>query len=338
MLVFVMACNAMGATWPVAVRRLAEATLATLPLLALLFLPIALFGLDSLYPWTQPERVTHPEARHLLEHKLGYFRLPFFFGRAVVYFGVWTFAGFVLRRWSLRGDETRHDPRAARAQRVWSAVLLPAVGLTLTFAAFDWLMSLSPDWFSTMYGVYFFAGGFLGALALLTVLVAAARRAGYLARVGRAHGYALGRLLFAFVVFWAYIAYFQYFLVWIADRPVEARWFLERVHGPHRPASVFLAVGHFVLPFFYLLPYGTKQRASLLVPAAVWLLAAHYVDVHWLVAPARHDGLALHWLDAAALVAVSGWAVAFAVWRQRGHLLAPVHDPAYERALEYESA
>jgi hypothetical protein len=262
--------------------------------------------------------------------------LPFFCVRSVVYLSFWTLAcealGAVSRRLDRAGDE-----RAKRRLKTLSSALLPPLGLTLTFAAFDWVMALSPDWYSTMFGVYFFAGGFVAAIATVVVLLAAARRAGHLLSVGRAHNYALGRLLLAFVVFWAYVAYFQYFLIWIANRPLEARWYVDRLSHGYGRVGLYLLFGHFIVPFLLLLSYGVKQRLATLVPISVSLIFAHYIDIHWLIAPARGRPQPFSWQDLAALLAVGGLSVAFGVWRLRGHLLAPVHDPSYERSLHYES-
>jgi hypothetical protein len=337
MAALLMACHTMGATWPVALQRLAEATTAIMPLLALFLIPV-LLGLSLLYPWMHPNAITDAHVAELLRHKLPLMNRPFVIARAIFYVVVWVVVCAGLRRFSVAMDRPG-GPDLTLRLRAFSAVLLPAVGITGSWAAFDWLMSLSPDWYSTMYGLYVLGGGFLGALALMVVLVVGLQRAGHLPGVQRAHYYALGRLLLSFVVFWGYVAYFQFFLVWIADKPIESRWYLERLRGGYRWVSGFLVVAHFLIPFFALLPYSVKQRARALRAIAVWLLVAHYVDVHWLIAPARGAGTrgVFHWLDAAALLCVVGFSLAFAVWRQRGHALAAAWAPAYERALEYHS-
>ena len=333
-LILLLTCHAMNATWPVAIRRVIEACVSTLPLLAILFLPI-LLGAGELYPFMHPERVADLRTRHLLEHKHAWLNQPFFVGRSVFYLLCWTALATVFRRLSLSIDRPERNHRALQ---VLSCALLPLTALTLTFASFDWVMALSPDWYSTMFGVYYFSGGFVAAIALLVVLIVLAQSGGWLARVGRSHSYALGRLLLAFVIFWAYIAFFQFFLIWIANKPIEARWYLDRITGGYRAVSWFLLIGHFAVPFFVLLSYRIKQRASRLLPVALWLLVAHYADVHWLIAPARQAPHAFSWLDLPALLALTGITVAFGVWRQRGQLLAPIGDPSYERALAYESA
>jgi hypothetical protein len=337
MAAFLMACHTMAATWPVALQRLAEATTAIMPLLALFVVPV-LLGLSRLYPWMHPNTITDAHVAELLRHKLPLMNRPFVVGRAIVYVAVWVGVCAGLRGFSVAMDRA-DGPDLTLRLRAFSAVLLPALGITGSWAAFDWLMSLSPDWYSTMYGLYVLAGGFLGSLALMVVLVVGLQGAGHLPGVQRSHYYALGRLLLSFVVFWGYVAYFQFFLIWIADKPLESRWYLERLRGGYRWISGFLVVAHFLIPFFALLPYAVKQRARALRLIAVWLLVAHYVDVHWLIAPARGAGTngVFHWLDAAALLCVGGFSLAFGVWRQRGHALAAAWAPAYERALEYHS-
>jgi hypothetical protein len=335
MLALLMTCHAMGATWPVALRRLQEAVVGAMPLISLLFLPV-LLGMSQLYPWRHPEAVADPVARELLEHKLGWLNWGGFTGRAVAYQVLWLATARALRRWSFEMDHPS-APDRTRAMKILSSIFLPAVGLALTFAAFDWLMSLSPDWYSTMFGLYYSIGGFLAAIALWTILTAAVQRTGRLAGVGRSHYYALGRLLLAFVVTWAYLAFFQFFLIWIANKPLEARWYVDRSRGGWAVVSGLLFFGHFAAPFVLLLSYRLKQRLAPLTVLSAWILVMHYVDVHWMVAPARGGGPIYHWLDLGALLFVAGLALAFAVWRQRGRPLVPTGDPALDRAFAYES-
>ncbi len=336
-LILLMICNAMRATWPVAVRRLLEAIVGALPLLAVLFVPI-LLGAETLYHgWLRPEDITDEHARALVEHKRSYLNLPFFLVRAGVYFVVWIACGELLRRWSLKADA---DPALAASRRpdIFSAVALPPVAFAFSFAAFDWLMSLEPTWYSTMFPVYVFAGGFVAALALLTALTRAAERGALLPKLSESHYYALGRLLLAFTIFWAYAAYFQFMLQWIANLPEEVEFYLHRAHGGWGTVAAALVVVQFAIPFLLLLNYRLKRRPGLLAAVALWILAAHYIDVHWLVVPAAPGHPArYHWLDLAALVAVVSASVAFAALRLRGKRMAPVNDPALPAALRYES-
>jgi len=333
-LIFLMIGHAMNAGWPVVVRRLTETIVASLPLLALLFVPL-LFGLHSLYPWTRPETLGEEGMRSVMA-KRPYLEVPFFVVRSAIYLAVWVVIGGLLRRWSLARDA---DPgiESSGKMRALSAGALPAVAVTFSFASFDWLMSLTPTWFSTMYPVYWFAGGFVAALALLVLLTFAAQDGGWLPEISLPHYYALGRMLLAFVIFWAYAAYFQFFLIWIANRPDEVTFFADRVRGPWRVLTVVLVVLQFVAPFFALLSYRLKHRPRQLAFVAAWVLAAHYLDVHWLVMPAVRPRAPFHWLDLAALLAVGGACTAFSATRLRGRAIVPINDPELPRALRYES-
>jgi hypothetical protein len=332
-LALLMAFHAAGAIWSVLVRRLVEAVVAALPLCALLFVPVAL-GAGHLYPWMHPGAVADAEQRQVLLHKLAIYGLGFWLGRAAVYLVVLAGIGWLLRRWSLVGDRAG-APLHQDRQRAFSSAGLPLLAIVGTLAAWDWLMSLSPDWTSTMFGLYYLCGGFLAALALLPLLTAIAARHGHLPGVRPAHYHAIGRLLFAFLVFWAYTAYWQYMLSYIANRPAEARWFADRLAGAYRWPARFLVVGHFALPFFALLSYRAKHRPGLVAGAGAWILVAHYFDVHWLVAAARGRETPFSWLDLAAVAAVAGLALAFSLWRQRGVALVAHRDPRLVEALAY---
>ena len=341
-LIFTMVGHVMGATWVAAVRRLTEAVTGTFPLLALLFVPIAV-GASYLYIWVEPAHVQEEHLGHLLEHKEPYLNLTFFVIRAVLFFGIWILVAELLRRWS-RARERTEDGRSIGPDigrdRALSAALLPLVGIALTFAAFDWLMSLEPAWFSSMFGVYYFAGAFLGGLALLVILSYAARRAGLLGEhvLTRYHFHALGRLLFGFVVFWAYIAFFQAMLIKIANKPEEVVFYVHRIEGSWLGLTYALIIGHFTVPFLLLLPRAVKFRPAVLSAIAGWLLVIHYLDIYWLVLPALHPhGAAPHWLNLAALAGVAGVTVAFASWRMRGVSLLAEGDPRLAEGIAYRS-
>lgn len=347
-LLLLMIGHAVSARWMVVVRRLQEAMVSALPMLALLFIPVAL-GLGYLYVWADLPAHIDPahvdeELAHRLEHKRPYLNVPFFIGRTAFYFAVWILVAELLRRWSLARDRRAREPAGehegeTRRETRLAAAMLPLVGLCLTFAAFDWLMSLDPTWFSSMYGVYYFAGSFMGGLALLAVLSHATKRSGLLAReLSRFHFHAVGRLLLAFVLFWAYIAFFQAMLIQIANRPEEVTFYLRRTEGTWLWFCYALIIGHFVAPFVLLLPRDVKYRPAALATIAGWLLVMHYIDIYWLILPFLHDtGAAPHWLDLAALMGVSGLACAFAAWRQRGVPVLPRNDPRLARALTYRS-
>jgi hypothetical protein len=325
-LILLLSVHAMNATWPLVVRRLCEAVVATLPLFAALFVPIAM-NLRAIYPWAvDPSRV----------HRLAWFGVALFYARAAAYFVVWCVAALLLRRWSLADDRLTHRPPSIGRARSLAAASLPAVGLAMTFSAIDWWMSLAAPWFSTMYGLYTFAGGFLAALALITLLLLDAERRGAIAAT-LDHYYALGRLLLSFTIFWAYIAFFQLLLIWIADRPDESIYYLRRAHGGWRGVSWLLALGQFAAPFFALLPYPVKRSRRALLAIAGWLLLMHFVDALWLIAPeARQDRSPLQFGDLGALLFFVGLSGAVAVALARGHALLPVGDPRLSAALRYQ--
>jgi hypothetical protein len=335
-LCLVMIAHTTGAGWIVVLRRLAENVAATAPIYVVLFVPIAA-GMRVLYPWVPPLDALSADVRASVAAKTAYLNVPFFLVRAAVYLGTWWLLAWALRRWSLRQDR---DPGSASLARITalSGLGLVLFAFTLTFAAFDWLMSLAPAWHSTAFGVYVFAGGMVAALALLVVLTRAYERAGVLAgTVAASHYHALGRLLLTFVVFWAYIAYAQGFLIWIADVPREATWYLARWGGGWKWPLAILVGGHFALPFLVLLSRRAKRSGAVMTWLAVWLLAMHYVDVAWVVLPALDRRVPLPWLELAALATVGGVTLAFGAWRSSGHLLVPAGDPRLAAALGYES-
>ncbi len=335
-LCFLAIVNAMNATWPVAVRRLAEGMSATLPLFAVLFAPLFL-GLSSLYPWMTPEQFRDPHTHEIVMHRLAYYNVPFFAVRWVVVFVCWIALALAFRRWSLQQEGGKGEALRRRICVAGVAGLIP-LALTLSVAAFDWLMSLTPAWYSTVFGVYFFAGAFVGGIAALVVLAARLQGQGLLPELRGSHFHALGRMLLAFTAFWGYIAFFQYMLIWIANRPAEGAWFVQRAASPWRAMSVALVLGQFVIPFVVLLSFRIKRSSRLLAPVAIWILAFHYVDMYWLVMPAFASvGFRASWMDGAALLAVGASAVLCGMWLLRGRALLPVGDPALARALKYES-
>jgi len=225
-LAFVMIGHAANATWPVSVRRLAEASFAGLPLLALLFVPIAL-GATSLYPWTRPTAYAEP-TRTVLEHRRAFMSPGFFAGRAAFYLVLWTALGTLLRGWSLAMERRADGGRYVSRLRNLSYAGLLSGGVTTAFAAFDWLMSLSPEFSSTMFGAYFIGMCLLAGVAWLVLVVAFADAHDRAGPVGSSHYHALGRLLLAFLIFIGYLAFFQFMLCWIGNLPAEVGWYLAQ--------------------------------------------------------------------------------------------------------------
>lgn len=332
-LVFVLIQFATRAGWSVTVRRLAEHVMGTLPGLALLGLPLA-WGVHDLYHWTHPEAVA---ADPVLQGKRPYLNEGFFLLRSLVYLASWSAMAWWFRRQSLRQDELG-QPDLTRRLQTLSPLGLIWFALTLTFASFDWIMSLDPHWYSTIFGVYVFAGAFLSALAFLIVLALFLQSAGLVSHlVTTEHYHDLGKLLFGFVVFWAYIAFSQFMLIWYGNIPEETAWYWHRLHHGWGSVSVLLAVGHFVLPFFFLLPRSVKRRWSTLLAAALWVLLMHYVDLFWLVVPSLHQDFQVGLVYLWTLLGVGGIFLAVLGWLMRRRALVPARDPRLEEALSFEN-
>lgn len=352
-LILLMAGYATNARWMSVVRRATEAVVLPLPALVVLFVPIV-FGAAWLYPWQSPPAGLSGHALEILRHRRAYLNLPFFTVRAAIYFLVLIVAGFLLRRWSVRrdahlaelppaGDEVAAEAFLAR-DRTLASAMLPPVGLALTFAGIDWMMSLEPVWYSSMFGFYLFAGGFLTAIAVVTILTARLwTREDGSGVVTPHHFHALGRLMLAFVVFWAYIAFFQALLIRIANKPNEVTFYLQRVGCGWAVFVYLLIFGHFVVPFLVLLRRPVKFRPRVMAAVGAWLVVMHLVDIYWLVipspspSPSPTGGGILSWLDLAALAAVVGTAVAVAAWRQDGIAVISRGDPFLARGAAYRS-
>jgi len=347
-LVFLMANEAAGARWYVVVRRLLETIPSALGILAVLFLPIAL-GMKQLYPWVDPASALHSAgasggahraqaiAAHMWEHRHPWLNVPFFLFRAVLYLVVLLGAGTLMRGWSLEQDGSG-DPDLNQKMRRLAAGGLPFVALAITFAAVDWQMSLSAFVFSTIFGVYWFSGSLVAAIGVLIIAVAAAAREEPLRGALNAnHVHSLGKYLFAFTAFWAYIAFSQYLLIWIANLPEEVPWYLVRTDSGWKAVGIFLILFQFVLPFVILLSRPLKRRLPPLVFMSAWIILAHYVDIYWVVMPPLSpQGPRPSWMDLAALIGVGGVAIAYVVSRLRGHPLLPARDPNLGDSLRYE--
>jgi hypothetical protein len=327
-LLLVMVGHASKGRWMVVTLRPAEAIVGALPLFALLFVPIC-FGLRQLYPW-----IDHPDP-----HKARYLSPGFFIARTALYFLVFITIGALLRRWSRRNDEDPSMARVLRMRRLAGGAL-PLVGLTLTWASFDWTMSLYPHWWSTIFGLYYFAGAFVAAIALVSVvLYVPAFGVGASVHATPEHAQALGRLLFAMVAFWAYMAFSQLLIYWIADIPAEIPFYAARTRGSWSGVTYLLVCGNFVAPFFLLLNRQWKRRGDYLALVGAWLFMMHYVDVYWLVLPV-HDarGADPDWLDLGAILFVGGVSCAWIARRWAGAPPLPRHAPDLAEGLSYEAA
>lgn len=332
-LFFVLLHHVTRAGWSVSVRRLAEHVAATLPLFAVLSIP-GFLNAESLFPWMSAEALHDP----VIAGKAAYLDEGFFYLRSVVYLLVWSALAWWFRARSVAQDATG-DPAVTRRLQTVSAPGLVVFGVTLTFASFDWVMSVDPHWFSTIFGVYIFAGSTVAILALLSLLAMAFERAGgpLAGVVTTEHYHDLGKLMFGFVVFWAYIGFSQFMLIWYGNIPEETVWYAHRLEHGWQGVTLALAAGHFVLPFFFLLSRDVKRRRPTLAAACVWLLAVHYLDLYWLVMPAVAEGFHPHWSDLVTLVAVAGLGLGAFGWLARRSALVPVADPRLPESLSFEN-
>jgi len=336
-LFFVAVQHATRAGWSVTVRRLAELLAAPMPWLAVMFLPLlipVLSGGHTLYEWTDLKLVAADE---LLRGKYPYLNPGFFTVRAVVYFAVWIFLARFFLRHSLEQDATSDPQPTLRMERL-SPVALILFAFTVTFASFDWLMSLAPHWYSTIYGVYYFSGAVVAILSCLILAAALLQATGRLREsITIEHYHDLGKLLFAFVVFWGYIAFSQYMLIWYANIPEETAWYLPRQTGSWRTVSLVLLFGALLIPFLGLISRGPKRRKPMLAFWAAWLLVAHWLDVYYLVMPSLHaEHLPLGLLDVSLTIGLSGFYLAAVARAARGRSLVPVGDPRLGESLAFE--
>lgn len=337
-LVLLMIFHAFHAKWMVVLRRPIEAMAASIGFFAVLFVPIV-FGMKHLYIWTHhplPAGMFNEEELHLLHHKAPYLDVTFFLVRTGIYFLVAFYLAQRLFGLSTRQDASG-DAQLTVQQRRLSAGGLPFVAIVFAFAAFDWLMTLSPLWFSTIFGVYYFAGSFVTVVSLLVVVTVLARgRDLYSEYVTLEHTHNLGKMMLAFTAFWTYIAFSQFMLIWIANIPEETPFFTLRMNEGWAPVSIFLIVGHFFLPFFALLSRPLKRRPKALALVGLWLMFVNFVDLYWLVVPTLSPmAPTFHWSLVTAFLGVGGVAIAFTIWRLRGYYTIPVKDPFLAVSLRY---
>ncbi|RPI55402.1 MAG: hypothetical protein EHM55_07985 [Acidobacteria bacterium] len=322
-----------GGAWGVVIRRILGAASRTLPLLTFLFLPIAL-GLRSLYPWADAAHVADDP---ILQWKQPYLNVPFFLARAAVYFIVWNAMAFFLNKWSVEQDATG-DPMIPRKMQLLSAGGLLAYGLTITFAAFDWLMSLEPHWFSTIYGVLIMGGQALSAMAFSIVVLAwLVRRAPFDELITATHFHDLGNLMMGFTMLWAYFAFSQYLIIWAANIPEETEWYLHRTGHGWQYMAIMLLLFHFAVPFLVLLHRAIKRNPAMVSKVAAVIVVMRFVDLYWLSAPAfAHGGEPhFHWLDVALPISLALVWLGYFVYQLRGRALLPLYDPEFREALKH---
>jgi len=321
-----------GGAWGVMIRRPAEAAARTLPLVVLLFIPIFI-GMRNLYPWTHSSVMAADE---LIRQKRLYLNVPFFTIRAAIYLGGWCFLSWFFNRWSAIEDR-EGGPAPRRKMGALAGPGLIFYGLAVTFMATDWVLSIDPHWYSTMYGLLMIAGQALSAMAfLITVMVFLAARKPMMDVLTPRHLHDLGKLMFALVMLWAYFSFSQFLIIWAGNLPEEIPWYLVRLRGGWEWVGLLIVIGHFALPFALLLSRDLKRNFKLLRNVALFVLAMRVVDIYWQVAPDFRKGtFGMSWMDLSAVLGLGGiWLASFLRQLEKRPLV-PLHDPYLNEALEH---
>jgi hypothetical protein len=337
MLWFVAIQHLTNAKWSVVVRRVAEIIAANMSVLALLSLPVIIpivLGQSEIYDWSDPAKVVQSPA---LQHKAGYLNVTFFLIRFAIYFGFWSLLSRHYLKRSMEQDSSGKEEINKSLQAV-SAPSMIAFGLTLTFCAFDLLMTVDSGFFSTIFGVYYFGGAVGCGYSLLALALMWLQSKGRLSHsVNREHYHDLGKMMFAFgVIFWSYIAFSQFMLIWYGDVPEETSWFHDRFNGDWKIVSGALLACHFAIPFFGLLSRYTKRNRKTLAFWAIWLLLIEFVDLYWLIMPTLSKGeIPFHVADLFCWIGVVGIFIGAAAMRAKDKNLVPTKDPRLADSLAF---
>jgi hypothetical protein len=325
-----LAHHLFDANWSVATRRVTEHLAWLLPVMLFLFLPIAVLAPKFIYSWMQ----TDPLTDHALHAKQPVFSLPGFYAVSFGLFAVWTGLVWALRSQSLAQDKTGAAAHTFR-MRFHSGYGIFLFAITLTLAAIFWVKALEHQWFSTMYGVYYFAESVWTTLATLWVVVSILSRTGQLkAVVTKNTMHCIGLLWFAFTVFYAYIHFSQYFLQWNANLPEETFWYIKREQGSWMYVGMLLIFGHFLVPFLLLLRIDAKMNPALTIPLAAWAWLMHFCDMSFNIMPVIHPkGFVVHWIDLACMAFVGGVLTMVFLRYLKAHPAYPLKDPRLGESL-----
>ncbi|MEM6646003.1 MAG: hypothetical protein AAF730_07100 [Bacteroidota bacterium] len=338
---FVIINHLTKARWSIVIRRIFEGFAFSMPMLAILSIPI-LLGIHDIYHWSHAELYTpgSPEFDQIIYDKRVYLNAPFFIARVLLYVGLWSYISWRLWTISIKQD-VEGDPMAPVELRKLSAWGLAVMAVTTAFASFDLLMSTDPHWYSTIFGIYFFAGAFSTAIALTTFTALLLQKQGESLKgvVSKSHYHDLGKFMFGFTVFWAYIAFSQYMLIWYGNVPEETIWYRHRLEHGWEYLSAALLAFHFIIPFVILISQGAKKIKPLLAIMAIWFVVMQWLDHYWLVAPStiyyggKHAAMNIFAVSAA----VGMFALYYGVFLYRlgRHSLVPYNDPRFEKSLHF---
>jgi hypothetical protein len=322
------------AGWSTAYRRIAETFGVNTLLMAVLFIPI-LIGMHDLYHWTHADVVASDK---ILQWKQPYLNVGFFMGRAVFFFGLWILISHFFRRISVQQDASG-DESLTFKMRKWAPLATIAFALSITFAGIDWVKSLDPHWFSTMFGVCMFAGtmvAIFAALALFGMWLTGKGQLTNTITIGQQHD--AGKMMFGFLIFWTYVSFCQYYLIWYANIPEETVWYVQRLQGGWERIGLLLLVGHFFIPFWFLLSRHIKRNRTTLAIGASWMLFVHYMDIYYYVMPVHHHHLHFSWMDLTSVVGIGGLFLAVVFKRFQKDAVVAHRDPQLVASMSYDNA
>jgi len=330
-LILLMIHHITRSEWGVVIRRIPEAFSSNIWIWAIFIIPV-LLGMHSLYHWTHTEDVL---ADPILKGKMAYLNEPFFVIRQVLYFAIWGFLGYRLHKISIEMDRTGNWGLTQLFKK-YSAPGILIFSLTVAFASFDWLMSLDPHWFSTMFGVYFFAMSIQAFFPLMILMIFWMQKNGILENtISRSHIYDMGAWFFGFTVFYAYIAFSQLLLIYYANIPEETLWYYHRLEGSWAFVSYSLLSGRFILPFILLLNRDSKHSKKMLIFVSVLVLFMHFVELYWIAMPIlNHHGVHVSWMDITTLFGLGGIFFGLFFQRFKKHNMVPVNDPKLAGSLD----
>ncbi|MEN8008450.1 MAG: quinol:cytochrome C oxidoreductase [Candidatus Krumholzibacteriota bacterium] len=321
------------ASWNVVMRRLAEVTAAVMPLFAVLAIPVIFFA-GQIYGWADPEVA----GSHAMSHKAAYLSQNMFILRWVIYFVVWSGYSLFFWRTSVKQDATG-DVGLTRRLENYSGFALMVCALSLAAASFDLLMSINPLWFSTMFGVYYWAGGFVTFWAVMTLFSMGLQNTGRMRGIiSPEHFHDYGKAMFAFTFFWGYIAFSQYMLYWYANIPEETHWFLVRSQNGWGTVGLVTLFATFALPFAGLISRYAKRNRKMLAFWAFWIIVAQWINLYWVVMPQFSDSFVFSPMDVTAFFGIGGLWLAGITKLAMGNSLVPHRDPRLEDSLRFENA
>lgn len=329
-LFFVMLQHLTRSEWSVVLRRIPEAISSNLYIWALFLIPV-LLGMHSLFHWTHEEAIAHDP---VLQGKVPYLNIPFYVVRQVIYFSIWSFLGYRLYKNSVKMDETGDWGLQTLLRRTSGPGLFIFV-ITFAFASFDWLMSLDPHWYSTIFGVYYFAMSFQGLFAFFILLVFFLWNRGILKNtIQQSHVYDLGVQMFGFTIFYAYIAFSQFLLIYYAAVPEETIWYLHRLEGGYEYMAWMLLFGRFIIPFVVLLNKDAKTNYKVVLSISILILVTHFIELYWIAMPMLHEhGVHFNWLDVTTFLGLGGIFFGLFFRRFKQQKMIPVNDPKLEKSL-----